>query len=333
MEHAEDIVEVRGLVRQFGDFIAVDSIDFDVRRGEILGFLGPNGAGKSTTISMLATVLKTTAGRIDIAGLDTRHDALAIRRIIGLVPQTLTADDTFTGRENLLMHADMYGVPRTVAQPRISELLAVVGLTEAADRAVKTYSGGMRKRLELIAGLIHRPQILILDEPTLGLDIHTRTAIWDYITRLKRELGMTVFLTTHYLEEAEFLCDRIIILDHGKIIAEGTPEQLKRKAGTVAVEITFTDRCDRRTELTALPGVDAVHSDYGAARLETPDPEALMQTLISAAAVRQWPVASVCIRESNLNDVFLRLVDSQQDMDGGSYDLKMNTIQNRKRSA
>lgn len=198
------IVEVENLTMRFSeDVLAVDDISFSVEEGEIFGFLGPNGAGKSTTINMLTTLLKPTGGKALVAGLDIAKQQDAVRHVIGLVPQDLTVDDELSGRENMYLQADLYNVARGEAKARIEELSKLVNLEDAADRRVKTYSGGMRKRLELAEGLIHRPQVLFLDEPTLGLDIQTRTAIWEYIRDLKKNNVITVFLTTHYLEEAD----------------------------------------------------------------------------------------------------------------------------------
>jgi ABC-2 type transport system ATP-binding protein len=225
------IVKVEGLTKVFGQLKAVDSVSFEVEEGEIFGFLGPNGAGKTTTINMLTTLLRASGGSAQVDGLDINKHANEVRRTVGVVPQEYTADEDLTGLQNILLCADLYGIPRSDSKPHAMELLKLVELDDAADRKVSTYSGGMRRRLELACGLINYPKLLFLDEPTLGLDVQTRTAVWKYIRMLKEEYGMTLFLTTHYLEEADNLCDRIAIIDHGHIVRIGTPSELKASIG------------------------------------------------------------------------------------------------------
>lgn len=225
------IVKVDGLSKEFGQLKAVDGVSFEVEEGEIFGFLGPNGAGKTTTINMLTTLLRASGGTAEIDGLDIHRHPNEVRRTVGVVPQEYTADEDLTGLQNILLCADLYGIPRSDSKPHALELLKLVELDEAADRKVSTYSGGMRRRLELACGLINYPKLLFLDEPTLGLDVQTRTAVWKYIRMLKEEYRMTLFLTTHYLEEADNLCDRIAIIDHGHIIRIGTPSELKASIG------------------------------------------------------------------------------------------------------
>ena len=232
MSQNEDAIVVEGLTKTFNHSLtAVDHINFSVKHGEIFGFLGPNGAGKTTTIKMLITILKPTDGKATILGDDIAKQSLAVRGAIGVVPQEYTADEDLTGYENILLCADLYGIPRTVSKKRAMDLLQLVELTSFKDKRVQTYSGGMRRRLELACGLINRPKVLFLDEPTLGLDVQTRAATWNYVKMLKKEFGMTLFLTTHYLEEADALCDRIAIIDHGKIVVIGTPTELKDSLG------------------------------------------------------------------------------------------------------
>ena len=225
------VIDVEGLSKTFGPLKAVDGISFQVHEGEIFGFLGPNGAGKTTTINMLTTLLKASGGKAMINGLDIHKHANEVRRTVGVVPQEYTADEDLTGLQNILLCADLYGIPRSESKTHAMELLDMVELSDAAGRKVSTYSGGMRRRLELAAGLINYPRLLFLDEPTLGLDVQTRAAVWKYIQMLQREYGMTLFLTTHYLEEADSLCDRIAIIDHGHIIKVGTPNELKASIG------------------------------------------------------------------------------------------------------
>ncbi len=228
------ILETEGLTRRFGDLTAVDAFSLAVDAGETFGLLGPNGAGKTTVIKMLTTLLPVTSGTARVAGYDIIHRPNDVRRSIGYVPQILSADGTLTGYENLLVFARLYDLPPKDRGPRIEEALHVMGLTDAKDRLVRTYSGGMIRRLEIAQSMIHRPRLLFLDEPTVGLDPLARNAVWDYIRRLRTEYGMTIFLTTHYMEEAESLCDRVAVMHLGKISALGTPKELEAK---VAAEI------------------------------------------------------------------------------------------------
>lgn len=227
----QSIVKVEGLSKHFGPLKAVDGVTFDIKEGEIFGFLGPNGAGKTTTINILTTLLRASGGRAEIDGLDIHRHSNEVRRRVGVVPQEYTADEDLTGLQNILLCADLYGIPRSDSKPHAFELLKLVELEDAAGRKVSTYSGGMRRRLELASGLINYPRLLFLDEPTLGLDVQTRSAVWDYIRMLKEEYHMTLFLTTHYLEEADSLCDRIAIIDHGRLVGIGTPSELKASIG------------------------------------------------------------------------------------------------------
>jgi len=232
------IIEVRNLSKSFNHSVkAVDDVSFDVKEGEIYGFLGPNGAGKSTTINMLITILKPTSGSATVCGYDIFKEPNEVRRNVGVVPQEYTADEDMTGYDNIILCADLYGIPRRVSKERALELLRLVELESTANRKVGTYSGGMRRRLELACGLINHPRLLFLDEPTLGLDVQTRAAVWSYIRKLKEEYRMTLFMTTHYLEEADGLCDRIAIIDHGKIVKVGSPNALKEGLGGDIIEL------------------------------------------------------------------------------------------------
>ncbi len=228
------ILETEALTRRFGELTAVDHFTLSVDAGETFGLLGPNGAGKTTVIKMLTTLLPVTEGKGRVAGYDIERRPNEVRRSIGYVPQILSADGTLTGYENLLVFAKLYDIPASERIPRIREALHVMGLEDAADRLVRTYSGGMIRRLEIAQSMIHRPRLLFLDEPTVGLDPLARNAVWDYIRRLRTEFGMTIFLTTHYMEEAEVLCDRVAIMHLGKIAALGTPKELEAK---VAAEL------------------------------------------------------------------------------------------------
>src|SRR5688572_8625610 len=239
-DHINPIV-AEGLVRRFGEIEAVAGVDLEVRPGEVFGFLGPNGAGKSTTVRMLTTLLRPTEGTARVAGHDVVREADAVRRSIGVALQEAAIDPLMTGRELLRMQGALHGLRAGAARDRAQELLRRVGLTDAADRRVGGYSGGMRRRLDLALALVHRPQVLFLDEPTTGLDIQSRTALWDEVARLSRDDGVTVFLTTQYLEEADQLAARVGIIDHGKLVAEGTPQALKAEVGRPTVEVVPSD--------------------------------------------------------------------------------------------
>jgi len=330
-----NIVEVRNLVKEYGkDVLAVNKIDFDVIEGEVFGFLGPNGAGKSTTISMITTLLQPTSGTITLNGYDVVKDATKVRGTIGLVPQDLTADDELSGRENMYLQADLYNVPKDVAKERVEELLRIVKLEDAADRKVETYSGGMRKRLELVEGLIHRPKILFLDEPTLGLDIQTREIIWDYIKTMKEENNMTIFLTTHYLEEADSLCDRIAIIDEGEIKVIGTPAELKTSLGGDAIDIVIEDDEDHSELMGTLEGTSNITKKDGEYRIRTDNGDKTMTDVLALSAKEGWRVKSVSLHRPSMNQVFLQYTGkSLRDADNGSTKMAMRNarIQNRRR--
>ncbi len=233
------IIEVKNLTKKFKDLTAVDNISFNVREGEIFAFLGPNGAGKSTTIKMLTTVLHATGGEIKLNGADPLKDQAAARRSFGIVFQDPSLDDELTAYENMEFHGVLYSVPKNVRVQRIEELMKIVDLWDRKDSLVKTYSGGMKRRLEIARGLLHHPKILFLDEPTIGLDPQTRNHIWKYVKDLNQKEGITVFFTTHYMDEADRVASRIAIIDHGKIITDGTAQELKQKAGTANLEDAF----------------------------------------------------------------------------------------------
>lgn len=237
--HKKMIIHIENLVKKFGDFVAVDDISFDVAQGEIFAFLGPNGAGKTTTIKMLTTLLNPTSGTLLIDGFDPISNKHEVRKTFGIVFQDPSLDDELTAYENLEFHAVLYGVPKKIYKTRIPELLKVVELFDRKDHLVKEFSGGMKRRLEIARGLIHHPKILYLDEPTIGLDPQTREHMWSYVKNLNQTEGITVFLTTHYMEEAEKVASRIAIIDHGKIVAEGSAQDLKNKTNTESLEDAF----------------------------------------------------------------------------------------------
>lgn len=236
---SKPIISVRDVVKHFGEIKAVDHISFEVKRGEIFAFLGPNGAGKSTTISMLTTMLRPTSGKLILNGHDVTRDPASVRKSFGIVFQDPAVEEELTAYENMEIHAVLYAVPKAEMAKRIEELMRLVDLWERRSSMVKTYSGGMRRRLEIARGLLHHPKILFLDEPTLGLDTQTRNLMWDYVEKLSKREGMTIFFTTHYLDEAQAVADRIAIIDHGKIVATGTTQQLAKQTGTKNLEQAY----------------------------------------------------------------------------------------------
>lgn len=303
------VVDVDRLGKIFnGDVKAVNSISFQVGEGEVFGFLGPNGAGKTTTISILTTLMLPTYGKATVLGNDVVKEPAKVRRSIGLVPQDLTVDDELTGRENMELQARLYSVPYGEAKKRIDELLSLVRLEDSAGRIVKTYSGGMKKRLELAEGLVHRPKILFLDEPTLGLDVQTRASIWEHVRKLKDETNMTIFLTTHYLEEADNLCDRIAIIDHGDIVALDTPDGLKRAVGGDVIEIEVAE-CDENIldVIKAVPELRLIEGTCtdSKARIKVPDSGVSLPKILSYLLGRGVEVRSVIVKKPSLDQAFL----------------------------
>lgn len=302
------VLDIGNLTKSFdgGKTNAVDGVSFTVSEGEIFGFLGPNGAGKSTTINMLTTILKPTSGNALICGYDLAKSAAAVRRNIGVVPQESTADDDLSGFENVLLCADFYGIPRRLSIPRAQELLELVELSDAARRKVSTYSGGMRRRLELASGLINRPKLLFLDEPTLGLDVQTRAAVWDYIRRLKREFHMTLFMTTHYLDEADSLCDRIAIIDHGKILKVGSPRDLKESIGGDIIEIEVQEGAPDLTEsLCRVEHIVEVKKSDSNYRIKTELGEETAPAVMDTLRLGGAKVTRISISKPTLDQVYL----------------------------
>jgi ABC-2 type transport system ATP-binding protein len=310
----ETVISVSGLVKRYGDVEAVRGIDFTVRRGETFGFLGPNGAGKSTTIKILCTLANATAGTTLVNGLDTAKDRDAVRRNIGLVFQDTTLDTYLTAEQNLRFHAELYGVPRAAVEPRMRQVLEMVGLWDRKDSLVSTYSGGMQRRLEIARGLLHAPHVLFLDEPTVGLDPQTRTSIWAYINDLKRREDITIFLTTHYMDEAEH-CDRIGIIDHGKIVAIDTPEALKASVGKDRVQIQTADDRAAIAELASVFGIEAAVRE-GAVTFAVAAGEQFVPRLFAELTV---PIKSVSVSRPSLDDVFMSYTGSTiRDAEGGN---------------
>ncbi len=331
-----NMIEVADLTKQFGQLTAVNHVSFQVREGEIFGFLGPNGAGKTTTINMLTTVLRPNGGSAKVSGHDVVHAALEVRRDIGLVPQEYTADEDLTGMENLLLVASLYEVPKAEAKARAAELLDLVQLKDAADRSVDTYSGGMRRRLELACGLINRPKVLFLDEPTLGLDVQTRTAVWNYIRLLKEKYNMTLFLTTHYLEEADNLCDRIAIIDHGKIVALDTPRALKDSLGGDIVEIHVDRPSDDglAASLQAIGNVKQVLPVDGGYRITVANGEETAPLVLDAIRAHNLKATKISIAKPTLDEVYLaRTGRTMRDQEGSSEDAFRQRVATRRARA
>ena len=298
-------IETKQLTKAYGKLKAVDSLDIIVEKGEIFGLLGPNGAGKTTTVSMLCTILKPTSGTATVNGYDLVREASKVRKSIGIVFQEPSVDDRLTGRENLFMHANLYGVPASEQRERIDRILKLVELEDRADDLLRTYSGGMRRRLELGRGLIHYPNVLFLDEPTVGLDPQTRDHIWKYIKELKEAHDITVVLTTHYMDEADRLSDRIAIMDHGKIIVLDSPSTLKE---TLEGDV-ITVRANNIEELAKLIskwlGLNQNHIVEGALEITVHNSRAAMPRIMEIATQNNIYVESLLSREPNLEDVFL----------------------------
>jgi ABC-2 type transport system ATP-binding protein len=315
---SEDIVVVENLRKTYGkQVVAVDGISITVKKGEIFGFLGPNGAGKSTTIKILTTLLEKSSGKATIDGLDVDVDQSKVRRIIGYSSQEVGVDDDLTARENLMLQCSFHHIPKEKAKKKVTELLQTIRLAEAADRRLKTFSGGMRKRLDLASSLVSDPKILFLDEPTTGLDPQSRQDIWDYIIKLNKQ-GMTIFLTTQYMEEADRLANRLCIVDQGKIVAEGTPNELKSKIGTDKITLRFKSVdlsvCQKAKELLSkLEGIDAVSQCGDGLIVEnglnimTKNGSALVTQVVRILDVAGIEVAQLNLSAPTLDEVFLRL--------------------------
>ncbi len=301
------IISVKDLSKTYdGKIKAVDNVSFNVKEGEIFGFLGPNGAGKSTTINMLTTLIRPTSGSAVIYGYDIYKHATEVRRSVGVVPQEYTADEDLTGLENILLCADLYGIPRSNSKAHAQELLKLVELEDAANRKVSTYSGGMRRRLELACGLINYPKLLFLDEPTLGLDVQTRAAVWNYIRMLKEEYHMTLFLTTHYMEEADSLCDRIAIIDHGHIVRIGTPDQLKASVGgdviVVGVKESEPDISSEIANIRLVKDVKKRGNDY---RIKAEMGEEVAPEIIDLIRSKGLHVTKISLTKPTLDEAYL----------------------------
>jgi ABC-2 type transport system ATP-binding protein len=305
-------IRCEGLVREFETFTAVAGVDLDVAAGEIYGFLGPNGAGKSTTVRMLCTLLSPTRGHASVAGFDVVDAPGAVRLRIGVALQDAALDPRQTGTELLLLQCRLYGMSRADAHRRVAELGELIDLEDALDRRIGTYSGGMKRRLDLAASLVHNPQVLFLDEPTTGLDPVSRARVWDEVRRLNDTLGMTIFLTTQYLEEADALAGRVGIIDHGKIVAEGTPTELKRSIGSdVIIARVDGDAAGLCPIVQHLDGVAAVEAHRDELKVTTDDGPATISPVAVALSNCGVPIRDLTLRTPTLDDVFLELTGSR----------------------
>jgi ABC-2 type transport system ATP-binding protein len=298
--HGHSAITVRGLTKTFDEVEAVKGVDFEVAPGEVFGFLGPNGAGKTTTINMLCTLATPTSGSATVAGHDVVSERDSVRRNIGLVFQDPTLDNYLTAAQNLKLHAELYGVRSDLVKPRMDQVLHMVGLWDRRDTRTMTFSGGMRRRLEIARGLMHSPRVLFLDEPTIGLDPQTRRSIWSYIRELKNQEEITIFMTTHYMDEAEW-CDRIAIMDHGQIVALDRPETLKAEVGTDRVTIHTDDDDAAIAAIGERFGIEARRAE-GAVAFGVPGGEEFVPRLFAELGM---PIRSVSVSRPTLDDVFM----------------------------
>jgi len=299
------IIETNNLTKKFNGLVAVDNVNFEVEEGEIFGFLGPNGAGKTTTIKMLITLLMPTSGTARVAGFDIVKERNRVRECIGVVFQEPALDTELTGRENLDFHARMYGLSRVEREKRIVDVLQLVDLTDKADVLVKNYSGGMKRRLEIARGLMHYPKVLFLDEPTLGLDAQTRNAIWRYIKRLNKEEGTTIFLTTHYMEEADYLSDRAAIIDHGRLLVVDKPEGLKNRVGKDLINLKCSNMRNLKKILEKEEWVENVKIVDSSLLLSVKHGEEKIPHIIEIAQSTGIKITSIDLHKPTLDDVFL----------------------------
>jgi ABC-2 type transport system ATP-binding protein len=301
----EPAIRTHNLTRTFGDLTAVDNVDLSIRKGEVFGLLGPNGAGKTTTLSMLATLLPPTSGTASVAGLDVTTSKDAVRRAIGIVFQDPSTDEELTAWENMDFHGRLYGVARQKRWRRIPELLEMVDLADRAKKKVKTFSGGMKRRLEIARGFLHHPDVLFLDEPTTGLDPQTRRRIWDHIQEINRESGLTVLMTTHSMEEADALCHRLAIMDHGRVIALGTPAELKNGLGGDVIRIATDDGQEMVNLLEGEGWIHAIRARDGHVDITATAGEGRIPEILRAAEVARLAVDSVTLTKPTLEDVFI----------------------------
>ncbi|HET9921870.1 MAG TPA: ATP-binding cassette domain-containing protein [Ktedonobacteraceae bacterium] len=304
-EEAVPAIEIIDLTKTFGNFTAVDHLSLTVRQREIFGLLGPNGSGKTTTINMVSGLSTSTSGTVKVMGFDIRHNARRVHQLLGSVPQETALYEELTAWTNMDFHADLFGVPRKEKRERITRMLELVQLLERKDSAVRTFSGGMKRRLALARALLHDPRLIYLDEPTLGVDVQSRHAIWDYIL-LQRERGKTVLITTNYLEEAQALCDRLAIIDHGKLIAVDTPQHLQQEYGGSVIEVETAKPSKAVDKIRALPGVKEVNQDGTQLTITSQGVNNVVAEVINILS-QESEIRAINIREPNLNEIFLRL--------------------------
>lgn len=324
---SDQVLVVEGLRKKFGNLEAVSGVDFSVFKSEIFGFLGPNGAGKSTTINMLCTMLTPSSGTARVMGFDIVKQRQEVRKNIGIIFQENTLDEKLTAGENLLLHCKFYAIPKAERSRRIEEVLGMVELQDKKDTIVETFSGGMKRRLEIARGLLHYPKVLFLDEPTVGLDPQTRAHIWDYIMELKKREGITIFLTTHYMDEAEF-SDRVAIMDHGRIIALDTPSVLKSQTGGDIIEVSTEDNQLAGEVLAAQYGKKVAFKDGKISFSTNKGDEFLVEFIKNF----QIPIKSINLRQPSLNDVFIKLTGREIREDQASADsIRQNKLRGARR--
>ena len=301
-------IETKSLTKSFGDLVAVNDISFSVEKGEIFGFLGPNGAGKSTTMMIFTTLLKPTNGNALVGGFDVLKNPKQVRENIGFVQQETTVDEYLSGRENLLLQAKLNHIPKNEINQRIDEVLDLIELSDKQDEAVVTYSGGMRKRLDIAGGLLHHPRVLFLDEPTVGLDIQTRRKIWQYIKKIHTQFDMTIFLTTHYMEEADSLCDRIGIIDHGKIQVIDTPKNMKNDLGNEIVSLVIESNSNYDSfllELKEIEFIKKINEDDSKLTLFTSNGTEVIPQIFQISSELGIKIKSISLTQPTLDDVFI----------------------------
>ena len=325
------------LTKEFGDFKAVDGISFKVEEGEIFGFLGPNGAGKSTTMMILTTLLKPTSGSALVGGYDVMSDAKKVREKIGYVQQEISVDEFLTGRENLYLHARLNQIPNNLIKSRIDEVLELVELGEKKDQAALTYSGGMRKRLDIANGLLSRPAVLFLDEPTVGLDIQTRRKIWSYIRKIRKDFGMTIFISTHYMEEADNLCDRIGIIDHGKIQVIGAPKSMKSAIGNEIISFNLVDGKAGQDvlieQIDKIEFVKEVKNKQGLITVLSTKSNEVIPKIFQISANLEMKIRSLTLKQPTLDDVFISYTghDLRDETENKKYSRRKEFNLNRRR--
>ncbi len=324
-------ITVENLVKRFGDFTAVNDLSFEIKSGEVFGLLGPNGAGKTTTMSMLSTMLKPTSGKASVNGFDIRTNEDDVRKSIGIVFQDQSLDEELTAYENMDFHGRLYRIPKTTRQKKIAELLKLVELDDKKDNLVKTYSGGMRRRLEIARGLLHEPKVLFLDEPTLGLDPQTRNHLWDYISKLNQEKGITIILTTHYMEEADKLCHRIAIIDKGQIIAMDTSEKLKNDIGGDVITIVSSERDNLYSAIKSLPAIKNIELHDSSITIGLQNAEKHVAQIVNMASGKGILIDSLSIHKPTLEDVFLHFTGRTIREEEASTKDKMRMMQRVRR--